>query len=160
MSRISYSCVTLLVAISLFFTAASASAAEPVSKSRFSRVAIAGHDTVEYHRIETDPQAKAVQGSKSYTVEYKGAYWRFASKESSELFAANPEKYTPRYNGHCANALSLGNGLLRTDGTHWEIFGDNLYLFYAAKGRIRWTQGDWESYKAEADAAWERILSK
>jgi len=98
-----------------------------------------------------------LSGSKSYTVKYKGAKWRFLSKESSELFAANPEKYSPAYNGHCANALSLGNGLVRTDGTHWEIFGDELHLFYAGQGRTRWLGGDWEAYKVEADAAWAKL---
>jgi YHS domain-containing protein len=145
-----------LAALAVLFTV-TAAAAEPVSKSRFSGVAIGGHDSVAYHQIERDPQHSAVEGAKSYTVKYKGAKWRFASKESSELFAANPDKYSPSYNGHCANALSLGEGLISTDGTHWEIFEDKLYLFYAARGRVRWTDGNWKTYKIEADAAWERL---
>jgi hypothetical protein len=90
-------------------------------------------------------------------VEYKGAQWRFASKESSELFAAEPDKYSPAYNGFCANALSLGEGLVRTDGTYWEILEDKLYLFYAAAGRERWRDGNWKTYKVEADTAWARL---
>ena len=158
--RLSRRLFTLVFAsVALFFTV-TASAAEPVSKSRFGGVAIGGHDSVAYHQIERDPQQSAIGGVKTYTVEYKGAKWRFASKESSELFAANPDKYSPVYNGHCANALSLGEGLIRTDGTHWEIFEDNLYLFYAARGRVRWTDGNWKTYKIEADAAWERLSSR
>lgn len=151
--------VWIVALVSGLFVVA-ASAAEPVAKSRLSGVAIGGHDSVAYHQIERDPQAAAVEGAKSYTVEYKGAKWRFASKESSELFAADPEKYSPSYNGHCANALSLGEGLFRTDGTHWEIFGDKLYLFYAARGRVRWNDGNWEAYKVVADAAWERLSKR
>ncbi len=132
-------------------------AAEPVSKSRFGGVAIGGHDTVAYHDLERAPQEKAIEGKKSYIVSYKGAKWRFASKESSELFAADPERYSPAYNGHCANALSLGKGLVRTDGTHWEIYEDSLYLFYAAAGRARWGDGNWASYKVESDAAWAKL---
>ena len=158
--RLSRRLFTLVFAsVALFFTVM-ASAAEPVSKSRLGGVAIGGHDSVAYHQIERDPQQSAFGGVKTYTVEYKGAKWRFASKESSELFAANPDKYSPVYNGHCANALSLGEGLIRTDGTHWEIFEDNLYLFYAARGRVRWTDGNWKTYKIEADAAWERLSSR
>lgn len=135
-----------------------AAAAEPVSASVLGRVAIGGHDTVAYHQIPTaDAQQGAVPGVKTYTVKYKGANWRFASKHSSELFTANPERYAPGYNGHCANALSLGEGLIRTDGTHWEIFGDTLYLFYASRGRERWLSGDWQAYKAQADAAWQKL---
>lgn len=131
-------------------------AAEPVSKSR-NGVAIGGKDSVAYHSLVQAPQEAAVGGKKSYTVEYKGAKWRFLSKESADLFAANPEKYEPAYNGHCANALSLGNGLVKTNGKHWEILDDKLYLFYAAAGRDRWTDGNWETYKIESDAAWAKL---
>lgn len=132
-------------------------AVEPVSKSRFGGVAIDGHDTVAYQQLQRDPQEAATKGTKRFTVEYKGAQWHFASKESSELFKAQPDKYSPAYNGFCANALSLGEGLIRTDGTHWEIFEDKLYLFYAGRGRDRWVAGDWKTYKVDADAAWESL---
>ncbi|ASJ75622.1 YHS domain-containing (seleno)protein [Granulosicoccus antarcticus] len=132
-------------------------AAEPVSKSRFGGVAIDGHDTVAYQQLQREPQAAAVEGAKRYTVEYKGAKWRFESQESSELFKADPGKYSPAYNGFCANALSLGEGLVKTDGTHWEIFEDKLYLFYAGQGRDRWNDGNWATYKVDADAAWQKL---
>lgn len=131
--------------------------AEPVSKSRFGGVAIEGHDTVAYQQLQRDPQESAVEGVKRYTVEYKGAKWHFASQQSSDLFKANPDKYAPAYNGFCANALSLGEGLVRTDGTFWEIFDDKLYLFYAGRGRDRWSEGDWKTYKVDADAAWQKL---
>ena len=131
-------------------------AAEPVSKSRRG-VAIGGHDTVAYHSLAQAPQDKAISGKKSYVVEHKGAKWRFLSKESADLFAANPDKYEPAYNGHCANALSLGKGLVKTNGKHWEILDDKLYLFYAAAGRDRWTDGNWEKYKVVSDAEWAKL---
>jgi len=82
-------------------------------------------------------------------VDYLGAKWRFASKENADLFRANPDKYKPAYNGHCANALSLGKGLLKTNGKVWEIFGDELFLFYAERGRKRWLAvDDISEYKA------------
>lgn len=132
-------------------------AAEPVSKSKLNGVAIGGHDSVAYHQLQADPQDKAVGGDSSFVVEYKGAKWRFASQASADKFAADPDKYSPAYNGHCANALSLGHGLVPTDGTHWEIFSDQLYLFFAARGRDRWLDGGWAAYKADADAAWEKL---
>jgi len=132
-------------------------AAEPVSKSRFGGVAIGGKDTVAYHNLVQAPQEAAVGGRKTFTVKYKGANWRFLSKESADLFAADPARYEPAYNGHCANALSLGNGLVKTNGEHWEILNDKLYLFYAAAGRDRWTDGNWETYKVASDAAWAAL---
>ncbi len=143
--------------LALCVVSLAAHAEEPVSKSRFGGVAIGGHDSVAYHELARAPQESAVGGVKTYTVKYKGAKWRFLSEESSKLFAADPEKYSPAYNGHCANALSLGEGLVRTDGTHWEIFEDQLFLFYAARGRDRWTDGNWQTYKVDSDAAWERL---
>lgn len=133
-------------------------AAEPVAKSRLGGVAIGGHDTVAYHALPAEPHEKAVSGKKTWTVEWKGAKWRFASEESANKFRAEPERYSPAFNGHCANALSLGKGLLKTDGTHWEIFGDQLYLFYAAKGRKRWlATDDVAPYIAAAEAAWAKL---
>ena len=72
---------------------------------------------------------------KRFEVKHRGANWRFASKESAAKFAANPAACLPQYNGHCANALSPGEGLVSTDGSVWEFFGDKLHLFYAKAGR-------------------------
>jgi len=106
-----YSC--LLVAM-MITALAPLHAAEPVSKSRFRSVAIGGHDAVVYHSLTPNPQAAAEKGEKGFVVKYKGAKWRFVSQASADLFAADPARYAPAYNGHCANALSLGKGLVRT----------------------------------------------
>ena len=150
----------LLAALVLTVVAFTAQAEEPVSKSFFGGVAIDGKDTVAYHRVkETDPH-KAVKGSKSWKAEWKGAKWLFTTEADRDLFAADPERYAPAYNGHCANALSLGEGLLKTDGTHWQIFEDKLYTFYAARGRDRWLAGDFKEYKKDADKAWNEIINQ
>lgn len=134
-------------------------AAGPVSKSRFGGVAIGGHDTIAYYELGREPRADAVEGEKGWSVEWSDATWRFADEASARKFAEDPERYVPAYNGHCANALSLGEGLVKTDGTHWQIFDgdDQLYLFYAARGRERWMDGDWRAYKVDADRAWEAL---
>lgn len=133
-------------------------AAEPVAKSRLGGVAIGGHDTVAYHALPAEPHEKAISGKKTYTVKWKGAKWRFATAESAEKFRAEPRRYSPAFNGHCANALSLGKGLLKTDGTHWEIFGEQLYLFYAAKGRDRWISTDnVQPFIEAAEQAWSNL---
>jgi YHS domain-containing protein len=141
----------------IVLTGNAALAEEPVSKSYFGSIAIGGFDTVAYHDQEPG-QHEAIKGESSYTVEWKGAKWRFANKTDMEAFAAEPERYAPAYNGFCANALSLGNGLVKTDGTHWQIFGNQLFLFYAVKGRDRWLAGDYTQYKADADKAWQNII--
>ncbi len=152
-----YTVFALIVSMMSIAAISDVVAAEPVSKSRRG-VMIGGHDSVAYHTLSREPHAKAAAGKKTWVVEYLGAKWRFASKENADLFEANPEKYKPAYNGHCANALSLGKGLLKTNGKVWEIFGDQLFLFYAEKGRKRWLSvDDITDFKAVADAEWAKL---
>ena len=77
----------------------------------------------------------------------KGQIGIFTALNRQKKFREDPTQYSPAYNGHCANALSLDEGLIKTDGTHWEIFENKLYLFYAARGRDRWLSGNWKEYK-------------
>ncbi len=157
MSRTSLSAI---LALFLLLLAGLGHAAEPVSTSAFGNTAIGGQDTVSYFAPEVQRAHKVLAGDKRFEVQYRGATWRFASRESANRFAADPAQYVPRYNGHCANALSLGEGLIATDGSIWEFFGDRLHLFYAERGRQRWLAGDWKSFQAQADAAWKIIVSK
>ncbi len=135
-------------------------AAEPVSTGFFGDTAIGGQDTVSYHTPGVRQAHKVLAGDKLFEVQYLGASWRFASRESADRFAADPARYVPHYNGFCANALSLGEGLIKTDGTVWEFFEDQLFLFYAERGRQRWLTGDWKAYRAKSDAAWQAIVRK
>ena len=134
-----------------------ANAGDPVSKSFLTGIAIGGHDTVAYHRLGNGEPHRAIKGNKTWKVEWKGADWLFSSKADRDLFSADPARYSPAYNGFCANALSLGEGLIKTDGSNWQIFDDRLYTFYAAAGRERWLAGDFEEYKSVADRAWKEI---
>ena len=140
--------------------AVTAYAEEPVSTSFFGNIAIGGQDTVSYHDPVVRQAHKVREGDKRFEVTYLGASWHFASRESADRFATDPAKYIPHYNGYCANALSLGEGLVKTDGTVWEFFDDQLYLFYGESGRQRWLGGDWKSYRVQADAAWQAALKK
>jgi YHS domain-containing protein len=146
--------------ILLFFGTSLIYAAEPVSKSYFGSKAIDGYDTVAYHNPEAIAQHIATKGSSDFVVEWKGAKWHFVDPESAQKFHKNPGQYSPAYNGHCANALSLGKGLVKTDGSHWEILEKQLYLFYNAGGRDRWLNGDWKAFKKVADKAWLEIINK
>ena len=148
----------LISLVVLIIVTIGAYAEEPVSKSRLSGIAIGGHDTVAYHKPSNNQPHRAIEGIKTWKTSWKGADWLFSNEADRDLFAANPERYSPAYNGFCANALSLGEGLIRTDGTHWQIFDDRLYTFYAARGRQRWLAGDFEAYKTVADQAWKEII--
>lgn len=144
--------ITLFICQNLF-------ANEPVSTGFWSNVAIGKHDTLAYHQSGLTGSTPVSKGEKRFIVTWQGADWYFASQASADKFAKNPRKYSPTYNGHCANALSLGEGLINTDGRVWEFFDDTLYLFYAERGRQRWLKGNWKDYQKEADQAWQAILS-
>lgn len=139
---------------------ATALAAEPVSTGYWGKTAIGERDTVAYHSAAVQQSHQALRGSERYRVSWQGADWYFASQASADKFRADPQRYRPEYNGHCSNALSLGEGLVATDGTVWEFFGDQLHLFYAERGRQRWLNGDWKSYRSQADAAWRRLVAE
>ena len=120
------------VTMILFFMCSTFSfASEPVSKSYWGSTAIGGHDSVEYYTTEVRTQHTEVAGDDRFAVEWNNATWLFASQTSADKFTADPEHYRPQYNGFFSNALSLGEGLINTDVTVWEFFGDNLHLFYA-----------------------------
>ena len=146
-------------ALILFALGSFAHAAEPVSTGWLDSVAIGGKDTVSYFSPEVKTSHLVAEGNSTFTVEYLGAKWRFASKASADKFAASPTAYAPQYNGYCANALATGEGLVRTNGSVWEFFGDKLHLFYAEPGRQRWLKGDWQTYRQQADKAWKDILA-
>ena len=151
--------VTLIVIACVFYlgsiTAVIANSQEPVSTAYVGNNAIGKHDATAYHSEQT-----AVKGKKQFVHEWKGAKWHFATQAQRDLFAENPEKYSPAYNGFCSNALSIGKGLVRTNGKVWHIFGDQLHLFYAERGRVRWVEGDYDTLKSQADNAWKAELSK
>ncbi|NQU64456.1 MAG: hypothetical protein HQ517_09270 [SAR324 cluster bacterium] len=149
--------LTRSVFVLFFFVTSVVNAAEPVSKSFFGNKAIDGYDTVAYHSPQAIAQHKASKGDSDFVVEWKGAKWQFISAESAKKFRDNPALYSPAYNGHCANALSLKQGLVKTDGTHWEILEKRLHLFYNASGRDRWLDGNWKEYKKVADSEWLNI---
>jgi hypothetical protein len=50
--------------------------------------------------------------------------------------------------------------LIKTDGTHWQIFEDQLYTFYAARGRERWMDGNFADYQKTDDKAWQKIITE
>ena len=135
-----------------------AAAKEPVSKSFFGGGAIGGHDTVAYRR-QKNGEHRANEGDSDYMIEWKGARWCFANQADGKAFAADPEKYSPAYNVFFANALGLGNGLVKIDDTPWQIYDNQLYLFYSKEGRDQRLSRDYKEFKAVADKVLQAILA-
>ncbi len=106
-----------------------------------------GYDVVAYY---TDGQA--TPGSPVHTVTWRGLQWRFASEEHRRMFRADPERYAPAYDGHCAWAMSKGR-LAQGRPQHWAIHEGRLYLNCSAEVHEIWLDNR-ERMIPAADREW------
>lgn len=128
-------------------------ALDPVFTPWYNNLAIRGYDTVAYF---TDSQA--VEGSKDYEYEWKGATWRFINANNQKLFEENPEAYAPQYGGYCAYAVA-DNDTASVDPTQWAIIDGKLYLNYNRKIQEDWLK-DTAGFIERADRNWPGLLNK
>ena len=72
--------------------------AEPIKKkinSDIFGVAIKGYDSVAYFT-----EGRAVKGKSKFSYSWNDAEWYFASAKNRDLFAADPDRYAPKYGGY------------------------------------------------------------
>ena len=117
-----------------------------------SNLAIGGHDPVAYFM-----QAKPVEGSESFEIEWKGAIWRFSSADNRALFKATPEQYAPQYGGYCAWAMAQGYDA-SGDPRYWKIVDGKLYLNYDANIQKKW-EVDIPGFIQKADLNWPKLIA-
>ena len=120
--------------------------------------AVSGYDVVAYFSLPQNPvgqtQTAPVAGDKSITAEHNGATFAFSSEANRDLFTANPAKYVPQYDGHCAYGVAKG-GKVPGNPTLWRIVDDKLYLNVTPNvvgfweedipGHINMSVGNWPS---------------
>jgi YHS domain-containing protein len=112
------------------------------------RVAIKGYDPVAYF---TD--GKPVRGSASVAFDWDESRYYFASARNRDLFAADPERYAPRFSGFCTTAILEGDRY-EADPVYWSIIDGKLYVFGSQEGK--------ESFETHpeperAEQAWQRL---
>ena len=126
-----------------------------------------GYDPVAYFDLKQaavgERQPEAVPGLASITAEYNGAKWAFATEAHRDAFLADPRKYAPAYDGHCAYGVAKG-GKVPGNPNLWRIVDGRLYLnitpavvdFWAEDipGNLTAAEAKWKS--TEADAASEK----
>ena len=88
-----------------------------------SGAAISGYDAVAYHTA-----GKPTKGSATFTAEYQGVTWHFASAANRDLFKADPAKYAPAYGGWCSAGASKGKKVVTKPAEFWTIVDGRLYL--------------------------------
>lgn len=141
MTRILF-CSTLLAALAF-------AQVDPVNKDG-QGVALGGYDAVAYFT-----QHRPVQGTEGFTHKWMGAVWRFASAESRDRFAAEPERFAPQFGGYCAWAVSK-NYTAPVDPTAWRIVDGKLYLNYSRKVQEQW-QTDLRGRIAAGEKNWPAL---
>ena len=120
--------LTLISATAMMIAGAAQAGPQYVDESQY---AVSGYDVVAYHDLEQAPvgqrQPEAVPGKTSITADYNGATWAFASEENRDKFLADPAKYAPQFDGHCAYGVAQG-GKVPANPNLWRIVDGKLYL--------------------------------
>lgn len=126
-------------------------AAEPEIYTGRNGLAVGGYDTVAYFQV-----GEPVKGSADFTLDYKGATWRFSSQENLVAFEADPQAFAPRYGGYCAWALAMGQ-LVKGNPKVWTLHEGALYLNVNRSTQKKWLK-DIPGFIAKADGRWPGIL--
>lgn len=113
-------------------------------------VAIQGYDPVAYFT-----ESKAVQGSDTFSHQWLGATWLFASAAHRDLFTVDPVKYAPQYGGYCTSGIVSAN-LHHADPKNWRIVDGKLYLNGSQSALKRFADSAPEGIEA-ADAKWQEL---
>lgn len=142
--------VFCLAGLGFAASAAVPALADAIYTGFFSNEAISGYDAVAYF-TEGGP----VEGSDEFSMEYKGAVWKFASQEHLDQFRAEPEAYAPQYGGYCAWAMAEGD-TASTEPELWKIHDGKLYLNYSRRINARWKEKMLE-YIEQADRHWAEL---
>jgi len=119
----------ILLATAFAFAAGSAIAGPQYTDE--TGFAVSGYDVVAYFDLPQTsigtPQTAAVPGDSNITATYNGAKFAFSTEANRDLFEANPAKYAPQFDGHCAYGVSKG-GKVPANPNLWRIVDDKLYL--------------------------------
>ncbi|MCH2163926.1 MAG: hypothetical protein MK098_04635 [Marinovum sp.] len=119
-----------LILATVFAVTASFAAAGPqyIDSTGF---AVSGYDVVAYFSLPQSAvgtlQASAIPGRSDITADYNGATFAFSTETNRTEFLANPAKYAPQFDGHCAYGVSRG-GKVPANPHLWRIVDDKLFL--------------------------------
>ncbi len=124
-------------------------AAHAVAGEYFERngIAIQGYDPVAYFQM-----GRPVQGSPDFKLQHKGSEFHFSSQANRNAFAADPDRYSPQYNGFCAFGMASGYKAA-IQPTAFTVVNGKLYLNYNADIQKKWGT-DVSGYVKKADGLW------
>ncbi len=108
---------------------------------------VGGFDVVSYHIGD-----RPLEGLETITAAYNGVTWYFANEANRALFEADPERYAPAYDGHCAYALA-DDRKVRTDPLAYRVVDGVLYMNFSPSIQERWER-DIPGYLDQSEAHW------
>ena len=114
------------------------------------RIALSGYDPVAYF---TDGRPE--MGSNAFWFAFDDAVYLFRSAEHRAMFAADPERYAPQYDGFCAAGVSKGYKT-EPDPEAWVIANGKLYVLML-KERVPDFKRDTAAFVDKADANWPTL---
>ncbi len=127
-----------------------------------SKYAVSGFDTVSYFDLTQSaigsPQASPLPGKASITTEYNGAKFAFASEENRKRFLADPAKFAPQYDGHCAFGVAKG-GKVPGNPKLWRIIDGKLFLNIKDTVVSQWEENIPGNIKS-AQKNWKKLEKK
>ena len=149
-----------LLSSALAFVAGAAFAGEEYTAAN--GYAASGYDVVAYFDLDQAPvgsaQPAAIPGDKAITAEYEGATYAFSSAANRDRFVAEPAKFAPQYDGHCAYGVAQG-GKVPGNPNLWRIVDGKLYL-NITKNVVGFWEEDIAGNLNKSEKNWVSIESK
>lgn len=115
--------------------------------------AVSGHDVVAY--FDLAPGSDPVRGHAAITAEHNGATFAFASAANRDRFLADPDRYAPQYDGHCAYGVA-GGYKVPANPTNWHIEDGKLFLNINDRIARRWV-AELPKYESQAASEWPAL---
>ncbi len=125
----------------------------PAARGDEARLSIGGYDPVAYF---TD--GKPVQGKSDLEYLWHRLRWRFANVSHRDMFAKDPARYTPQYDGYCAVGASLDAAAHKDtiNPEAWAIVDGKLYLAHTKYSLQVWREKAAEHIR-QADRDWQAV---
>ena len=112
--------------------------------------ALGGYDSAAYWTAK-----KATMGSAAFSHQWSGVNWLFASQANRDVFAADPARYAPGFNGYCPFCLA-GGRLVAGIGGQWDVHKGKLYLLLSQRIRDDFIMKA-DYYVDRATAYWAKL---
>lgn len=110
-----------LLSLGCMFALAGVPAAKAFAQAK--APSIDGYDPVAYFT-----EKRPVLGQSTISYDWDDKRYLFANSKNRQLFAANPDRYEPQFNGMCAGNVARGRKV-KADPTIWRVVDGKLYLF-------------------------------